>query len=213
MSEENNWWETEVETDLKEKIPPSHHQSHITSLDEYTKQKSIATGLFVFSFLVGDWWWDGSNGFSSLFNSIQTILEWATVLPDSFLWYTNDLGMGTTGAIIVLISGMLWVISPLVFCLSFMASWKGTYGAEVGPKEIEQRKINGKNAYRFLILFSIILVVMDFISTMIWNDLGWYYVEIWDYPVNFFANNFWILVAFGAAFGLNPENEWFKNRI
>jgi len=183
----------------------SETTSNVPFFSGYTKQKAAATGLFAFSFLVGDWWWDGSNGFSALMESSLSVSEMPTWIPENLEWSTSLHG---GAGILLVISWVLWDITPLVFFFGFAFSWRGFYGAEVGPEELEQRRRSGKSSYRFLISFSILLLVMDFNQYMVWMD--WNLLEIPIYLSNFFNYNFWKMIAFGAVFGLNPENEWIK---
>jgi hypothetical protein len=211
---DQNWWEEkdgapepksgglseeEVESSTSEAA------SNVPFFSGYTKQKAAATGLFAFSFLVGDWWWDGSNGFSALIESTLSVSEMPTWVPESIEHWTSVLGFA---GILMVISWVLWDITPLVFFCGFALSWRGSYGAEVGLEELEQHRRSGKSSYRFLISFSILLLVMDFIQYMVWMD--WNLLEIPTYPLDFFFLHFWQMIAFGAVFGLNPENEWNK---
>ena len=97
------------------------------------------------------------------------------------------------------------------------ASWIGSYGAEVdgkpsnplgSPEELEQRRRSGKSSYRFLISFSILLLVLDCFQNMVWY--GWDLLAIPNILSNFLHDHYWQMIAFGAVFGLNPENEWIK---
>jgi hypothetical protein len=207
-----NWWEEKdgapepKSGGLSEKEVESNTSeaaSNVPFFSGYTKQKAAATGLFAFSFLVGDWWWDGSNGFSALIESSLAVLEMPTWIPEAIEGMTSAFGFA---GILIVISWVLWQITPLVFFCGFALSWRGYYGAEVDPEELEQRRRRGKSSYRFLFSFSILLLVMDFIQYMVWMD--WNLLEIPQYPLDFFSFHFWQMIAFGAVFGLNPENEW-----
>ncbi len=211
---DQNWWEEKDGapepksgglTEEEVESSTSEAASNVPFFSGYTKQKAAATGLFAFSFLVGDWWWDGSNGFSALIESTLSVSEMPTWVPESIEHWTSVFGFA---GILMVISWVLWDITPLVFFCGFALSWRGSYGAEVGPEEPEQRRRSGKSSYRFLISFSILLLVMDFIQYMVWMD--WNLLEIPTYPTDFLVFHFWQMIAFGAVFGLNPENEWIK---
>ena len=211
---DQNWWEEkdgapepksgglseeEVESSTSEAA------SNVPFFSGYTKQKAAATGLFAFSFLVGDWWWDGSNGFSALIESTLSVSEMPTWVPESIEHWTSVFGFA---GILMVISWVLWDIVPLVFFGGFAYSWRGSYGAEVGPEELEIRRRSGKNAYRFLVSFSILLLVLDCFQNMVWYD--WDLLAIPNILSNFLHDHYWQMIAFGAVFGLNPENEWIK---
>jgi hypothetical protein len=211
---DQNWWEEKDDAPepksgglSEEEVESSTSEaaSNVPFFSGYTKQKAAATGLFAFSFLVGDWWWDGSNGFSALIESTLSVSEMPTWVPESIEHWTSEFGFA---GILMVISWVLWDITPLVFFCGFALSWRGSYGAEVGPEELEQRRRSGKSSYRFLISFSILLLVMDFIQYMVWMD--WNLLDSVTYPTDFFVFHFWQMIAFGAVFGLNPENEWIK---
>ena len=211
---DQNWWEEkdgapepksgglseeEVESSTSEAA------SNVPFFSGYTKQKAAATGLFAFSFLVGDWWWDGSNGFSALIESTLSVLEMPIWVPYGMRQMYSFYGFS---GILIQISWVLWDIVPLVFFGGFAYSWRGSYGAEVGPEELEIRRRSGKNAYRFLVSFSILLLVLDCFQNMVWY--GWDLLAIPNILSNFLHDHYWQMIAFGAVFGLNPENEWNK---
>ncbi len=190
----------------------SETTSNVPFFSGYTKQKAAATGLFAFSFLVGDWWWDGSNGFSALIESTLSVSEMPIWASDARRHMYSVYGFS---GILILISWALWEIAPLVFFWGFALSWRGSYGAGVndepsnplgGPEELEQRRRSGKSSYRFLISFSILLFVLDCFQNMVWY--GWDLLAIPNILSNFGRDNIWQVIAFGAVFGLNPENEW-----
>jgi len=174
----------------------------------YSKQHAAATALFFFSFLVGDWKWDGSNGFGALMTSITAVLDMPFSIPNSLEYWSSVYGFG---GILIVISWTLWDMTPLVFFLGFVLSWRtdGTTIAnpitEVTSEALEFRRQSGKSSYRFLIGFAIVLIVMDFLQSMVWSS--WDFFQIINYPTDFFSSHFWKVVAFLAVLGLNPDND------
>ena len=174
-----------------------------TEWSDYSKQKAVATGFFLFTFLVGDWWWDGSNGFGALVQIPSEISDW----PFRYSW-ASDLH---PHPIVLLISWALWDITPAVFLFLFLFGSNIIYAANLNDlKEdsSETRRI-GKKAHRNLKYFVFALILMDFIA--ISTDPGFWILE---YPIIFFEIRpgiYWMLLAFGASFGLNPDIEIFAN--
>ena len=169
----------------------------------FSKQHAVATALFAFSFLVGDWWWDGSNGFLALMHSPTAVIDLI------FLDHLKFNPFNGFEGILVGIAWSLWDMTPLVFFLGFASSWRGSYRGEVTSEHLEFRRQNAKRSYRFLVSFAKVLVVMDFLLHMVWSN--WNFITIIEYPTVFFSNHFWKVTAFLAVLGLNPDNDlWGK---
>ena len=174
-----------------------------TEWSDYPKQKAAATGIFLFTFLVGDWWWDGSNGFGALFQLPFAISDWADYYSWAKDWHPYPA--------ILMISWVLWDITPAAFLFMFLFGSNIIYAADLNDlKEdsSETRRI-GKKAHRNLKYFVFALILMDFIA--ISTDPGFWILE---YPIIFFEIRpgiYWMLLAFGASFGLNPDIEIFAN--
>ena len=170
-----------------------------TEWSQYSKRKASAIGIYIFAFLFGDWWWDGSNGFAALFQSIDTILAW----PDTYALLVDfSMSEEYINPHVFMLSWALWDVTPLVFFATFL------YGSNLlvsrnlkeDSSEIRER---GKKAHRNLQYFVFALILMDLIAfTMPGN------FPIWEYPVRFFEIRpgiYWMLIAFGASYGLNPR--------
>ncbi|MAH98685.1 MAG: hypothetical protein CMA12_04990 [Euryarchaeota archaeon] len=166
----------------------------------YSKQKAQAIGIFLFAFLVGDWWWDGSNGFAAMFWSIHAILEW----PNTYIWL-GEMSLMTPEPInspLLMLSWALWDVTPLIFFASFLygSNLLESRNLKEDSFEIRQR---GKKAHRNLRYFVLALILMDL---LIFTISGNY--PIWEYPLRFFEMRpgiYWMLIAFGASYGLNPR--------
>ena len=225
MSEETeNWWETaseESDPDAPAPIAIRGYQAvdgklvqkpegegggspdvGPTEWSSYSKQKAAATGVFLFTFLVGDWWWDGSNGFGALFQLPTAISQW----PQYYSWARDWHPIPG----IPVLSWMLWDITPAAFLLMFIFGSNIIYAADLGDlKEdsSETRRI-GKKAHRNLKYFVSALILMDFLA---FSTEGF---PILEYPFMFFdvyPGIHWMLIAFGASFGLNPDYERLAN--
>ena len=167
----------------------------------YSKQHTAATALFFFSFLVGDWWWDGSNGFGALMNSIDAVLDMPGSLIDSYEFWISQVGFNALDAILITISWSLWDISTLVFFGGFVLSWRGGDDSDPNPEGKSIR--NGKKSYIFLLYFSVALISMDILSYVVWSGL----LEVIEWPFDFLEWHFWQAVAILAVIGLNPDND------
>ena len=166
---------------------------------DYSKQKATATGVFLLTFIVGDWWWDGSNGFGALFESAFAITDW----PYRYSWVSGF----HPNPIILLISWALWDITPVVFLASFLYGSSIVYAANLNDLKEDSSEIRrmGKKAHRNLKFFVFALILMDFVAFI--SD-PWYPVV--EYPILFFENRpgiYWMILAFVASFGLDPDNE------
>ena len=221
------WWETTIEeTDVGD--PEAPHSIQITGDEgvtepqedefgqegdsvseegqtewpQYSKQKASAIGIYIFAFLFGDWWWDGSNGFTALFRSIDTILAW----PDTYAWLVelDSTSMASMHPPTFMLAWALWDVTPLVFFATFL------YGSNLlvsrnlkeDSSEIRER---GKKAHRNLQYFVSVLILMDLITLTIYGSF-----TIWEYPLRFFEIRpgiYWMLIAFGASYGLNPRTK------
>ena len=217
--EPENWWETATEErdpDAPAPIAIRGHQAvggqllqkpddgveppegDSTEWSSYSKQKAAATGVFLFTFLVGDWWLDGSNGFGALFQLPTAISDWPQYYPWARDWHPIP-------GILVL-SWMLWDITPAVFLFMFIFGSNIIYAADLDDMKedsSETRRI-GKKAHRNLKYFVSALILMDFLA---FSTEGF---PILEYPFMFFEIRpgiYWMLIAFGASFGLNPDNE------
>ena len=166
----------------------------------YSKQKAAATGIFLFTFIVGDWWWDGSNGFGAIAKTPSTITEFWPEIYSWAQWHPYP--------IIVVISWVLWDITPTVFLLSFLFGSHIIYSTNMKEDSWDIRRV-GKKAHRNLKYFVSALILMDFLALS--TDPGF---PIFEYPILFFEIRpgiYWMLIAFGASFGLNPDNERLAN--
>ena len=113
---EEEWWlegadkpESQVLVDQGDIGRPANGQP----MPAYSKaQHALATGLFIFSFMLGDWWFDGSNGLFALINSGESILEMYKWIPDSIRWMTSEIGLP---GVLVVLSWALWDLSPWAF--------------------------------------------------------------------------------------------------
>jgi hypothetical protein len=176
-----------------------------TEWSDYSKQKAVATGVFLFTFLVGDWWWDGSNGFGALIQIPSEISDW----PYRYSW-VSDLH---PHPIVLLISWALWDITPAVFLFLFLFGSNIVYAANLNDLKEDSSEIRriGKKANRNLKYFVFALILMDFIVFAAEDPFA--INTFLDYPTAFFAMRpgiHWMLVAFAASFGLDPDNEWYK---
>lgn len=212
---EDHWWETKTQVPVEENpvveelIQTHNFYETVPMTLVYTKQKSLAIALFVISFIAGDWWWDGSNGFLALIESAISISEMPTWIPDAI--NQNNSIFGSKG-IFITISWVLWQISPIVFFLGFALSWRGPFKIEVGTEELEKHKKSGKESYKFLLYFSILLFLMDFITYLVvWNQYDWY-IDIIEYLLNWYNFHFWKILTFCAVIGLNPDKKWSYKR-
>ena len=172
---------------------------------DYSQQKALATGVFLFSFLVGDWWWDGSNGLGALIQIPSEISDW----PFRYSWVSDF----HPQPIVLLISWALWDITPAVFLFMFLFGSNIIYSADMSDlKEDspETRRI-GKKANRNLKYFVSALILMDFITFASWDPFA---IDTFlVYPTAFFEmrpNIQWMFLAFAASFGLDPDNEWLQ---
>lgn len=231
MTEESeNWWETTSEegkkgdTEPPEPIPIRGYQregeqwvqktkeegdrqseGNISEWSDYSMQKAAVTGVFLFTFLVGDWRWDGSNGFGALFQMPSAISYW----PEIYSWALEFHPIPAT----VIISQVLWDITPAVFLFMFLFGSNIIYAANLNDlKEDspETRRI-GKKANRNLKYFVFALILMDFIAFAASDSFS--INAFVEYPTWFFEVRpgiHWMLVAFAASFGLNPENELYQ---
>jgi hypothetical protein len=174
----------------------------------YSKQNATATGIFLFTFIVGDWWWDGSNGFGALLQTVSAISDWP--YRHSFVsdYHPNP--------ILLQISWALWDITPAVFLISFLYGSSLVTSLDSGSitlvkeasLEIRQR---GKRAHFRLKYFVVILILMDFIT---FSLDPWF--PIVDYPLMFFENRpgiYWMFIALVTSYGLDPDCEWMANAM
>lgn len=193
-----------VQSNAKDTIVPSSggtSENPLSELPNYHKQKIGATALFFASFLFGDWWWDGSNGFSAMIHSIESVTTMPGSLIDSYEFWTSEFGLNALDAILITISWSLWDISTLVFFGGFVYSWGGGYEEDPNPEGNSIRF--GKKSYTFLLYFSVALISMDILSFVVWSGL----LEVIDWPGSFLEWHFWQLVAITAVIGLNPDND------
>ena len=182
---------TEPSSGERPKKPPSEFSN-------YQKQKIGATALFLVSFSVGDWWWDGSHGIQSLINSIESITYMPGSLMDSYEFWTSQEGFNSLDAMLITISWMLWDISTLVFSVGFALCWGGW---SKDNKTEANRILNGKRSYNFLLYFSVALISMDILSYSVWSGL----LGVFEWPFDFIEWHIWQAVAILAAIGLNPD--------
>ena len=186
-----------VQSEAKDTMAPSsggESEKTISDFPNYHKQKIASTALFFVAFSIGDWWWDGSNGFSALINSFESVTRMPGSLIDSYEFWTSEYGgLNAIDAMLITISWMLWDITPLVFSVGFALCWRGW------SKEFETEA--GKRSYIFLLYFSVALVSMDILSFVVWSGL----VGVIDWPSAFLEWHFWQLVAITAVVGLNPD--------
>ena len=189
-----------VQSEAKDAIAPSPggtSENPLSELPNYHKQKIGATALFFASFLFGDWWWDGSNGFSALAHSLESVTNMPGSLIDSYEFWTSQVGFNAIDAILITISWSLWDISTLVFFGGFVLSWRG------GSFDTGNSIRNGKKSYIFLLYFSVALISMDILSYVVWSGL----LGVIDWPFDFLEWHCWQLVAITAVIGLNPDND------
>ncbi|MEC7756899.1 MAG: hypothetical protein VX621_03680 [Candidatus Thermoplasmatota archaeon] len=173
-----------------------------TEWTQYSKQKASAIGIYLFTFLFGDWWWDGSNGFAALFWSIDAILAW----PDTYAWLV-ELDSTSTASVnppLNMLAWALWDVTPLVFFATFLSGSNllVSRNLKLDSPEIRDR---GKKAHRNLKYFVFALILMDLITYTIYAGL-----PILEYPVRFFEIRpgiYWMFIAFGASYGLNPRTK------
>ena len=203
---EEEWWlegadkpESQVLVDQGDIGRPANGQP----MSAYSKaQHALATGLFIFSFMLGDWWFDGSNGLFALINSGESILEMYKWIPDSIRWMTSEIGLP---GVLVVLSWALWDLSPWAFAGGFIFSWTGgplsQYVYTPGePWEIYRQ--NAKKSYRFLLAYGVLLVVMDFASFLAW---GGHFLDLLSYSIDFFSHHFDKALAVVAIIMLNPD--------
>ena len=186
--ENNHWAKTKEEGDGVSESDP-------IGWSDYPKQKAVAIGIFLFSFLVGDWWWDGSNGFMALINVGFAMMDW----PEYYSW-TSDYH---PTPILLVISWMLWDITPAVFLFLFLFGSNIIHSTNLKEDSSEIRRI-GKKANRNLVYFVTALILMDLVTYLMWGPID----AIIDYPVLFFEwrpGIHWMFVALAASFGLNPD--------
>lgn len=192
-----------VQSNAKDTIVPSSGGTSEKTLSEYPnyhKQKIASTALFFAAFLIGDWWWDGSNGFSALIHSIESVTHMPGSQLDSYEFWTSQQGFNALDAILITISWSLWNIAPLVFFLGFVLSWRG-YEGNLSP---EANSIGyGKKSYSFLLYFSGALISMDILNFVVWSGL----LGVFDWPFDFLEWRFWQVTAIFAVMGLNPNND------
>jgi hypothetical protein len=221
--EPENWWEADPDEDKQDDTDPPEpiairgyqregdqwvqkakeegdgpSEGDPTEWSVYSMQKAAVTGVFLFTFLVGDWWWDGSNGVGALFQTVSAISDW----PYRYSWVSDF----HPNPIILLISWALWDITPAVFLASFLFGSNIVYSTNLKEDSSEIRRI-GKKAHRNLKFFVVALILMDFVA---FSTDPWY--PIVEYPILFFENRpgvYWMVIAFGASFGLDPDNERF----
>ena len=190
-----------VQSNAKDTIVPSSggtSEKTLSELPNYHKQKIGATTLFFAAFLIGDWWWDGSNGFSALILSIESVTFMPGSLIDSYEFWTSQPGFNALDAMLITISWALWDISTLAFFSGFVLSWRGY---EDDPKPEASSVRYGKISYSFLIYFTVALISMDFLSFVVWSGL----LGVIDWPFDFLEWHFWQVVAILAVIGLNPD--------
>ena len=191
-----------VQSEAKDTIAPSsggESEKTISDFPNYHKQKIASTALFFVAFSIGDWWWDGSNGFSGLINSFESVTRMPYSLIDSYEFWTSEYGgLNAIDAMLITISWMLWDITPLAFFVGFALCWRGW---SKDNKTEANRILNGKRSYNFLLYFSVALISMDILSFTVWSGL----LGIFDWPSDFFEWHFWQLVAITAVVGLNPD--------
>ena len=165
----------------------------------YSKQKAAVSGIFLFTFIVGDWWWDGSNGFGALAKTPSAIIDFWPQMHTWTQWHPYP--------IIQVISWALWDITPAVFLLSFLFGSGISINPNMREDSEEIRRI-GKKAHRNLKYFVFALILMDFMSFASWDPFA--VNTFLDYPTEFFAMRpgiHWMLMAFAASFGLVPDKE------
>jgi hypothetical protein len=191
-----------VRSDAKDTTEPSsggRPEKPPSEFSNYQKQKIASTAFFFVAFSIGDWWWDGSNGFSALINSFESVTRMPGSLIDSYEFWTSEYGgLNAIDAMLITISWMLWDITPLVFSVGFALCWRGW---SKDNKTEANRILNGKRSYNFLLYFSVALVSMDILSHVVWSGL----VGVIDWPSAFLEWHFWQLVAITAVIGLNPD--------
>ena len=193
-----------VQSNAKDTIVPSSggtSEKTLSELPNYHKQKIGATTLFFAAFLIGDWWWDGSNGFSALILSIESITYMPGSLTGSYEFWTSQQGFNPLDAILITISWVLWDISTLVFTLGFALCWGGWPDVVYHPEDRIPNVLNGRKSYKFLLYFSVALISMDILSYTVWEGL----LGVIFWPIDFIEWHFWQLVAILAAMGLNPD--------
>jgi len=191
-----------VQSEAKDTIAPSSggaSEKTISDFPNYHKQKIASTAFFFVAFSIGDWWWDGSNGFLALINSFESVTRMPGSLIDSYEFWTSGYGgLNAIDAMLITISWMLWDITPLVFFVGFALCWRGW---RKDNKTEANRILNGKRSYNFLLYFSVALVSMDILRHVVWSGL----VGVIDWPSAFLELHFWQLVAITAVVGLNPD--------
>ena len=173
-----------------------------TEWSRYSKQKASAIWIFLFAFIFGDWWWDGSNGFAAIFESINTILEW----PDTYAWLVelDSTSIASVNPPLFMLAWALWDVTPLVFLATFFYGSNLLVSGNLKEDSPEIRE-RGRKAHRNLKYFVFALIMMDLITYTISAGL-----PIWEYPVWFFEIRpgiYWMFIAFGASYGLNPRTK------
>ena len=195
---EGDQWVQNKAKDAMEESSGGASESPLSEIPNYHMQKIGATALFFVSFVIGDWWWDGSNGFSALINSFNAVLEMPGSLLGSYDFWTSQPGLNAFDAILITISWSLWMITPPVFLWGFIFSWRG-YG---GGAEYH----SGRKSYIFLTYFSVALISMDFLSFVVLSEWGiWAFFDYWD---SFLEWHLWHSVAIIAAICLNPDYDF-----
>ena len=194
-----------VQSEAKDTIAPSSggaSEKTISDIPNYHKQKIGATALFLVSFLIGDWWWDGSNGISALTHSGFSIANMPGSLIDSYEFWTSQPGFNALDAILITISWALWDISTVVFLWGFIYSWRRSDGGGAEHHNPDGNGIRfGKQSYIFLLYFSVALASMDILAFVVFEGL----VGVIEWPFAFLEWHFWQLVAITAVVGLNPD--------